>query len=405
MGKLTAIKVRNTKEAGRLADGEGLSFEVTKSGVKRWLYRYRLSDKQQTFVVGRYPDLSLEQAREAHREVKKLVKQGYNPAKVRRDEKQKVIDLQEEENEKRSNSFKNIALEWLENKCGIWSEKHQKNVRSTLLNDVFPYLGHKPVNGITPQEVLKMVRKVEERGALEIARRTLQRVNSVFRYSIRTGRSTLNPAADMHEVLKDKPPVKHLPSVIDNELGKLMYDITNNNRLNIVTTLALKFQALTVARPIEVRLAKWQEIKIEKKMWELPAERMKNKLPHIVPLSKQAIKVLQQAGEIWGEGGLIFPSVRDWDKPMSDNTLGKALRDMGYQSIATAHGFRSSFSTMANEQNISHRDVIEKCLSHVEKNKVRGSYNRAEYIDQRKDLLRWWGDKLEELERRATLDK
>ena len=263
-----------------------------------------------------------------------------------------------------------------------------------MKNDVFGPLGNKAIDSIAPPEILNILRKIESRGSLEIARKVLQRMSAVFRYAVQTGIATYNPAADMQGVLKAKP-VKHMPAVFNEGLGQLLKDINASEKIHVTTKLALLFTSLTACRSGEVRKAEWSEINLEEKIWEIPAERMKMQRPHMVPLSSQAIAVLERAGKIWGKDGLVFPSVRDCNKPMSDNAMSKALRDMGYKGKATPHGFRASFSSMAHEKSAFPSEVIEKALAHEEKNKIKGAYNRAEYLEQRRQLLQWWGDCLE----------
>ncbi len=396
MSKLTALQIRNMKEHGRLADGGGLCYEITKSGLKRWLYRYRLDGKQQMYVIGHYPDLSLADARIQHKEVKQLVQEGRNPSLIRRNAKQANRKREKAEKDSRARSFEYVALEWIEQQKGGWSHNHAVAVLGTLKNDVFKAIGDKPVDSITPPEVLKVLRRIESRGSLEIARKVLQRMNAVFRYAVQTGLATYNPAADMKGVLKAKS-VEHMPAVFNEELGKLLLDISVYTKIHLTTKLALQFTSLTACRSGEVRYAAWSEINHEEGLWEIPAERMKMRRPHIVPLSKQAVAVIERAGKLWGENGLIFPSVRDSQKAMSDNAMSKALRDMGYRGKATPHGFRASFSSMAHEQSGFPSEVIEKALAHEEKNKIKGAYNRAEYLEQRRELLQWWADILDEL--------
>ena len=402
MSKLTILEVRNRKEPGRLADGGGLCYEVTNSGVKRWLYRYRLDGKQQMYIIGRYPDFSLADARKEHKEAQKLVEKGISPTLDRRKEKQANREREQEEKEKRANSFEYVALEWIDQERGGWSHDHAVAVLGTLKNDVFGAIGTKPVDSVSPQEVLQVLRNIESRGSLVIARKVLQRMNAVFRYAVQTGRATYNPAADMQGVLKSKP-VEHLPAVFDKNLGQLLKDITASTRIHITTKLALQFTALTACRSGEVRGATWSEINIEEKILEIPAERMKMRRPHIVPLSKQAIAVLARAGKLWGTDGLVFPSARNQIKPMSDNAMSKALRDMGYKGKATPHGFRASFSSMAHEKSGFPSEVIEKALAHVENNTIKKAYNRAEYLEQRKQLMLWWGDRLQMVEYGAEI--
>lgn len=402
MPKLTVLDIRNAKRPCRLADGEGLFFEITAKGAKRWLYRFKLAGKNGMFVVGRYPALSLKDARLSHQKAKSLVNQGIKPAQARRDKKQANIGKEKEKKDLRIKSFQYVALEWIEQQRQAWSVDHARAVRETLERDVFDNIGKQAVDSITPPEVLRILRKIEKRGSLEIARKVLQRMNAVFRYAIQTGRAAYNPAADMQGVLKAKI-VEHMPAVYDKELSQLLKDISINTKINITTKLALQFTALTACRSGEVRNARWDEIYLTDREWHIPAERMKMRRPHIVPLSVQAMAILHRASVLFGNRGLLFPSVRDPEKPMSDNAMSKALRDMGYRGIATPHGFRSSFSSMSHERSGFASEVIEKALAHEEKNKIKGAYNRAEYLEQRRQLMEWWGNKLQILEHGAKI--
>jgi integrase len=224
-----------------------------------------------------------------------------------------------------------------------------------------------------------------------------QAPSAVFRYSIQTGVATYNPASEMQGALKAKV-VTHMPAVFGGNLGKLMRAIATNQKMHLTTKLALQFTALTACRSGEVRGALWSEFDLEREEWHIPAVRMKMRRPHIVPLSKQALAVISRAGVLFETDGLVFPSVRDSSKPMSDNAMSKALRDMGYGGEATPHGFRSSFSSLAYEKSDFPGEVIEKALAHEEKNKIKAAYNRADYLEQRKQLLSWWGDQLQLLE-------
>ena len=285
----------------------------------------------------------------------------------------------------------------MDRKRGGWSRSHANAVHATLKNDVFPFLGAKPIDSITPPEVLVVLQNIEARGSLEIARKILQRMSAVFRYAIQLGSATYNPAADMKGVIKSRQ-VEHMLAVFGGELAQLLRDITANEKIHTTTKLALQFTALTACRSGEVRSAHWSEINLEEAEWHIPEERMKMRRGHIVPLSAQAVAVLHRAAVLFGTKGLVFPSVRDRKKPMSDNAMSKVFRDMGYKGIATPHGFRSSFSSIANEKSGFLGEVIEKCLAHEEKNRIRAAYNRAEYLEQRRELMQWWGDKLQALE-------
>ena len=397
MQKLTALEVRNVKGPCRLPDGRGLFFEITPSGVRRWIYRYKIGGKGGRYTIGRYPKLSLAKARKAHEKTRDLVRLGVNPSRARRAKKQEIIDRENEQRENRANSFEYIALEWIEQQRGGWSKAHGDAVLSTLQNNVFGALGSIPVDCVKPPQILAILQAIESRGSLEIARKVLQRMNAVFRYAVQTGRATYNPAGDMKGVLKTRP-VQHLPALFDSHLAQLLHDISVNTKIHIATRLALQFTAITACRSGEVRGACWSEIDSVQEEWHIPAERMKMKRPHIVPLSGQAMAVATRAGVLFGTDGLLFPSARDSTRPMSDNTMSKALRDMGYRGKATPHGFRSSFSSMAYEKSGFPGEVIEKCLAHEEKNRIKAAYNRAEYLEQRRQLMQWWGNEVQMLE-------
>lgn len=396
MAKLTELLIRNFKEPGRLADGEGLSFELTKSGIRRWIYRYRFESRQQMFVVGRYPSLSLKEARKAHREAKELVSKGIKPSDIRKQEKQKNI-LSGRKTRESENTLETISYEWLDKKKPRWTKGHYDDVVRSLIKDVFPYLGHTHIESIQPIDIVTILHNVEKRGASGSAKKLLQRVGAICRYAVQTGRLTYNPAGDMKGVLENTSK-RHMPAVFGQELGDLLQDITTHSRTHITTKLALKFTALTACRPGEVRLSKWKDIDLTSKEWHIPAERMKMRRSHVVPLSTQAIAILERAAILFGKRGYAFPSAWDQEKPMSDGAMSKALRGMGYRGKATPHGFRSSFSSTAYEKSGFPGEVIEKCLAHEERNKVKGAYNRAEYLEQRHQIMQWWGDELQKLE-------
>lgn len=397
MSKLKALEVKNFSTPGLYGDGNGLFYEIASTGIRRWIYRYKINGKGGKYTIGRYPETTLKQARSKLVEARDLVKQGLNPSLARRQKITETADGERKKRDDKSKSFEYIALEWVDQQRGTWSTEHATAVLATLKKDVFRKIGNDSVDSISPPEILKILRAVESRGSLEIAKKVLQRINAIFRYSIQTGRATYNPAADMKGALKTKT-VNHHPALFDQELAKLLKDITSNQSIHTTTKLALHFTALTACRSGEVRNAVWSEINIEDKEWHIPAERMKMKRPHIVPLSTQAIAVLNRAATLWTFEGLVFPSIRDQVKPMSDNAMSKALRDMGYRGKATPHGFRASFSSAAYEKSGFPGEVVEKCLAHEEKNKIKSAYNRAEYLEQRRQLMQWWGDQLQQLE-------
>ena len=403
MSKLTAVQVRNAKageKAYKLPDGHGMHLYVAKSGLKTWRYRYKIAGKETTYTLGEYPKMTLEQARAARAEAREMVRAGISPAQKRREKRQQQIDEQIRNQEAQKNSFKNIAFEWIEKQREGWSKDHADAVLGTLRLDVFPEIGSLPVDTINPPQILNILRKIEDRGSLEIARKVLQRMNAVFRYAVQTGRATYNPAADMQGVLKTRK-VKHRAAISSEDLPQFLRDLTSGD-IHTTTRLALQFTILTAARSGEVRGATWDEVNLEEKIWRIPAKRMKMDTPHNVPLSRQAIAILERIGRLYGNEGLIFPGIRDNSKPLSENTMLYAMYRLGYHSRATVHGFRATFSTIANEAGF-HGDIIEKALAHEPRNKVRAAYNRSEYLEQRRELMQWWADLLRQMEQGADI--
>lgn len=403
MSNLTAIQVRNAKPKDRpykLSDGRGMYLHVAKSGLKTWRYRFRIEGKESTYTLGEYPLMGLEQARLARIEAREMVKSGINPAQKKRHERQEKIDKDIINKESEKNTFKHVAFEWVDQQRERWSTDHTSAVIGTLRVDAFPEIGSLPVDTITPPQVLKILRKIEDRGSLEIARKVLQRMNAVFRYAVQTGRATYNPAADMQGVLKTRR-VEHRTAISSDDLPQFLRDLTAGD-IHTTTRLALQFLILTAVRSGEVRGATWDEIDLDNKLWTIPAERMKMGTPHKVPLSRQAVAILERMGILYGKAELVFPGIRDQSKQLSENTMLYALYRLGYHSRATVHGFRATFSTIANESGFA-GDVIEKALAHEERNKVRAAYHRSEYIEQRRELMQWWADLLQQMEHGADI--
>ncbi|MBM9514370.1 tyrosine-type recombinase/integrase [Desulfogranum marinum] len=401
--KLSAVQVRNAKptnKAYKLADGKGLYLHISKTGKKTWRYRYRFDGKETTLVLGEFPQVTLEVARRKRAGARDLLDRGKNPAHERRKEKQEYLAEIEEEERKGKNSFENLTFEWWEQQLGKWSKEHADAVLATLRRDAFPVIGSRPVSDIAPPEILKILRSIEARGSLEIASKVLQRVNAVFRYGVQTGRIDSNPAAEMKGVLKTRK-VNHRAAISREGLPHFLKDLSVGD-IHQTTRLALQFTILTAARSGEVRGATWKEINIEEKLWKIPAERMKMATPHSVPLSRQAMGILEEMGRLFGQEGIVFPGIRDHSKSLSENTMLYAMYRLGYHSRATVHGFRATFSTIANESGFD-GDVIEKALAHEQRNKVRAAYHRSEYLPQRRELMQWWADLLQHLEHGAEI--
>ena len=403
MPTLTAVQIRNAKPKDKpykLTDSHGLYLHVAPSGKKTWRYRYKIEGKESTFVMGEYPQMSLEQARKERADAREMVKMGTNPAQERREIKQGAFEQKRASREKREHSFEAVALDWISQQKERWSREHANAVLATLEADAFPLLGSHPVDTITPPMVLQVVRRIEAREALEVAHKVLQRINAVLRFGVQTGLAASNPAAEMRGVLKTRK-VVHRAALNREDLPEFLRTL-NVVDIHITTRLALKFTILTAARTGEVRGATWDEINFDDAIWRIPAARMKMASPHNVPLSDQAVEILGRVARLYGQEGLIFPGIRDHSRQLSENTLLYGLYRMGYHSRATVHGFRAVFSTIANESGFD-GDVIEKALAHEERNRVRAAYHRSEYLEKRRALMQWWANFLDQMEAGADI--
>lgn len=396
---LTAIQVRNAKakeKAYKIADSKGLFLHVAASGKKTWRYRYELPPgKESTFVIGEYPILSLEAARAERVTLREMIKAGINPADVRKQEKQTKVEAREAEKKLAANTFEVVAREWHQQQLNRWAPATAKGVLVCLERNALPFLGDKQVDQITPPMVLEALRTVENRGALGMARKTIQAINGVLRYAVQTGKATYNPASDMRGVLKAQK-VRHRTMVPPEEMPGFLKALAAGD-LHNTTKSAIQFTILTATRSGEARYATWTEIDLEQRLWSIPAERMKMKSPHTVPLSKQAVAILDRMKILYGDKGFIFPGIHYPNKPLSENTMLYGLYRIGYHSKATMHGFRALFSTVANEAGFN-PDAIERQLAHREKNAIRAAYHRSEYLPERIKMMQWWADHLQRLE-------
>lgn len=382
----TAIrKLKPAEQVVKLSDGGGLQLWVTPSGGKLWYLAYRFAGLQKKLALGAYgtapAGVSLEAARMLRNEAKGLLREGADPSAHRR-------QFKAEQAIAHANTFGIVADEYLT------KLKREDRAETTmhkigwLLDFARPLLGNRPIGEITAQEVLVVLRKVEERGRLETARRLRSTIGSVFRYAIATARAENDPTFALRGALVTPKP-KHRPAITNPiEFGGLLRNIENFNG-QPTTKTALQLMALLACRPGELRNAKWDEFDLDERVWSIPPDRMKMRRPHRVPLPEQAISILKGLYPITGQGagGLVFPGLRSVLRPISENTLNGALRHMGYsQDEATAHGFRSTFSTLANESGHWNPDAIERQLAHVENNDVRRAYARGEHWEERSNL-------------------
>ncbi|MBL1320106.1 MAG: tyrosine-type recombinase/integrase [Methylophaga sp.] len=376
-----------TSKPYRVTDEKGLYLEVTPKGGKRWRFKYRFGGKEKLLSVGTYPDVSLKAARVRRDDLRVQVADGVDPSELRKAEKVTTGGL---------NSFEAIAREWHVKFSANWGKEYSTKTITHLEKNIFPWLGSKNINDITPPELLAALRRIENRGALDTAHRVLQICGAIYRYAVTTGKADRNQAADLKGAL---PPAKtkHHSSITDpKEVGGLMRAIQDYSG-SFITATALKLSPLLFVRPGELRQAEWKDIDLEKAEWRIPAEKMKMRVLHIVPLSKQAVEIFKDIQPLTGRDKYVFPSNRTVTRPMSNNTINAALRRLGFtKEEMTAHGFRSMASTLLNEQGWN-GDAIERQLAHSEGNGVRAAYNYAQHLPERKKMMQSWADYLDGL--------
>ena len=389
---LSASKCNNATSEGKairkLHDGGGLYLWVYVDGGKFWRLRYRLGGKEKSLSFGSYPQLSLKEARAKRDEQRKLLDADLDPSAER-----KAANLRKKL--ANANSFEAVAMEWYNKQLHTWVPHHASDVKRRLESNIFPTIGKRPIDQIEAPELLQTIRKIEARGAYDLAHRVLQVCGQVFRYGIATGRCTRNLSTDLRGALTPHRK-QHQAAVRPEELPELLraiarYDETGDKQ----TRLALQLLAQTFVRTNELIGAEWAEFDLNNALWIIPAERMKMKAEHVVPLSQQALALLAELKEISGGSRFVFPG-RNRDKPISNNTMLFALYRLGYKGKMTGHGFRAVASTILNENGFN-PDVIERQLAHCERNEVRGAYNRAEYLSERTRMMQAWANHLDKL--------
>ena len=385
--KLTDAKLRTLSETGKHFDGAGLYLELTAAGGRYWRLKYRIAGKEKRLALGVYPAVSLKDARELAGQARQVIQSGEDPAEQRKAAKSQAAH-------ESANTFRAVALEWMEHQSARWEQATRERIRSSLESNVLKALGARPLASIKPLEVMNAVKAVEARGASEQAGRVLQRVKAIYRWAVIHGRLDSNPMLDLMpaEILKPRA-VRHRAALDAKELPVFLAQL-DTYAGDPHTVHALRLLMLTATRPGEVRGARWDEVDMDAAMWTIPAERMKMRQEHRIPLSSQSLELLQSMRALSGGRDLIFPSPYYPSKPLSENTFNSAMARMGYKNIATAHGFRALFSTVANETGWR-PDVIERQLAHKERNEVRAAYNRSTYMADRTKLLQWWADYLE----------
>jgi len=387
----TAIRAAKPKDKTYLmTDGEGMYLEITPSGGKWWRFKYRFDGKQKRLSLGTYPDTGLKEAREKRQEARRLLATGVDPSENRKAKKAAGSG-------NIANSFEVIAREWFGRQEPTWVPSHSEKIISRLERDLFPWLGKRDIGTITAPELLAVLRRIEDRGAVETAHRALQNCGQIFRYAIATGRAERDPCPALRGALA---PVKqsHYPAVTDpKKIGGLLRAMDSYEG-TLVTKCALRLAPLVFVRPGELRAAEWSEIDLERAEWTIPAARMKMGVAHLVPLSTQAVAILKEAQALTGEGRFVFPSARTADRPMSDNAILSALRRMGIaKEEMTGHGFRAMARTVLDEVLHFRPDYIEHQLAHSVRDPNGRAYNRTAHLEERRQMMQAWADYLDNL--------
>jgi integrase len=395
---IKSLKPAADGKAYKKGDGGGLFLLVKPNGVKLWRYKYRLQEREQLFSLGQYPEISLAAARKEHDKARELIAKGEHP-KAERD----LTRLQKQL--EGADSFKGVANEWIEGKKSGWSPYYKAQIERAMKSDVFPAIGLLPIRQVTPLHLRAVVKKVEGRGAEIVAENIRQWCSQVFRFAIVNGRAEVDPAAALKGIV-ERPKIKNNVALTPDQIAELLtkLDQAGGNRS---TRIAIELLLLTFVRTQELRMATWMEfLENEPTMWRVPAGRMKMGVEHLVPLSKQATALIAELRKITGAGKWLFPNFRDPGKCMSATTINRALERMGLCGAGTigfsAHGFRGTASTLLNEWGFQ-SEAIERQLAHSERDKVKASYNKAQHLEARVQMMQAWADKIDVI-RQKTVD-
>ncbi|WP_299791621.1 integrase domain-containing protein [uncultured Shewanella sp.] len=380
--KIKAAKPRDKEY--NLSDGDGLSLRIRPNGSKIWLFNYRrpITKKRTNLGLGSYPKVTLAKARSDAIEARELLSQNIDP-KQHREEQQRQAVLAH------ANTLETVAREWLEVKKTKVTPDHAHKLFRSLELHIFPALGNKPLHMITAPGVIETLRPLAAKGSLETVKRVCQRLNEVMSYAVNTGKVAHNPLAKISDAFGNHTE-KHMPTIKPEQLPEFMLALANAS-IKRVTHALIEWQLHTMTRPGEAAGARWEEIDRDKMLWVIPAERMKKKKPHTVPLSPHCIALLEKINDISGHREYIFPSDRNPHVHANTSTANVAIKRMGFHGKLVAHGLRALASTTLNEQGFD-IELIESCLSHEDKNQVRSAYNRAEYIERRRKLMCWWSE-------------
>ena len=388
---LTNTEVKQAKPKEKvytLSDGGGLQLRVKPNGSKLWLFAYLTpyTKKRTSISIGAYPSLSIADARKESDRCKTLLIQNIDPKEYRDDVSRSL-------EEAHTNTLEHTAKKWLEVKESNISPDHAKDIWRSLELHIFPSLGKLPIHKITAVRAIDCIRPIAAKGSLDTVKRLCQRLNEVMIYAVNAGITNDNPLSGIGKAFKS-PAKKNLPALSPDELPMLMKKLSIAN-IKLVTRSLIEWQLHTMVRPSEAAGTQWSEINITSGLWQIPAERMKSKKPHTVPLSPQCLELLDLLKPITGRSTYVFPSDRNIHKHSNPQTANMALKRMGFENKLVAHGLRSIASTTLNEQGFD-PDIIEAALAHIGKNEVRNAYNRADYIERRKPMMKWWSDHIDQ---------
>lgn len=391
---LTARQVDTAKpkeKPYKLADGGGLFLLVNPNGSRWWRLKYRIDGKEKLLSLGVYPDVSLADARARRDTERKQIARGVDPSQARQQEKLAKLAVEAAT----ANTFEAVAREWHRHKSARWSEGYAGDIMEAFERDIFPYIAGQPIAEIKPVRWLEVFRVIEQRGALEKMRKVRQRCGEVYRYAIATGRAEFNAVSELGSALQT-PESTHYPFLQIGELPAFLRTLAEYSG-SPLTKQGTRFLMLTGVRTTEMRAALWSEFDLDRALWEIPAERMKMRRPHLVPLSRQAVAALRELEPVSGRYPLVFPGRNDPRVPMSEASVNQVIKRLGYEGRLTGHGFRHTMSTILHEQGYNSA-WVETQLAHVDKNQIRGTYNHAQYLEGRRGMLQWYADFLDGLE-------
>ena len=387
---------KETTKPYKLADEKGLYLEVAPAGGKWWRLKYRFGGKEKRLSLGVYPDVGLKDARQRRDDARKLLADGIDPGENRK-------AIKAASSERAANSFEVVAREWFAKKLPGWEASTADKIIQRLENDAFPWLGGRPIAEISAPELLKALRRIEERGAIESAHRLRNYCGQIFRYAIATGRAERDPSADLRGALTS-PVKEHRAAITDPKTVAELLRAMDGYQGQFVTRCALRLAPLVFVRPGELRKAEWTEIDLDKAEWNIPAERMKMRDPHLVPLSLQAVEILRELHALTGRGRYVFPGARTNGRPMSDNAVLAALRRMGFaKDEMSGHGFRAMARTILDEVLQVRPDYIEHQLAHAVRDPNGRAYNRTAHLAERRAMMQRWADYLDKLKAGAEV--